>query len=173
VDHAHQLPGSSFPWRTATVVVGALAALELVALIALGAARLAPLHKRAAAPASAAAKPAHVATAAARQPVVAPAVPAHPMRSRARTRVLVLNGNGRQGAAGTQAVNLQTLGYAVGGAENAPRHDYAQTMVMYVPGFLPEARRLAQDIGVRVVAPLDGLTPSRLKGSRLVVLLGS
>jgi hypothetical protein len=173
VDHAHQLPGSSFPWRTATVVVGALAALELVALIALGAARLAPLHKHTAASAPAAPKPAHVAPAAARLPAAAPAVPAHPMRSRAQTRVLVLNGNGRQGAASTQAVNLQTLGYTVGGAENAPRHDYAQTMVMYVPGFLPEARRLARDIGVRLVSPVDGVTPSRLKGSRLVVLLGS
>jgi hypothetical protein len=171
---AHQLPGSSFPWRTATVVVGALAAVELVALIAIGAARLAPQHKRpahavAAASAHAAPKPAHVAPAVT-QP---PAAPAHPMRPRTQTRVLVLNGNGRQGAASTQAVNLQTLGYTVGGTENAPRHNYAQTMVMYVPGFLPEARRLARDIGARLVAPLDGLTPRRLKGSRLVVLLGS
>jgi hypothetical protein len=46
-------------------------------------------------------------------------------------------------------------------------------MVMYVPGFLPEARRLARDVGARLVAPVDGLTPSRLKGSKIVVLLGS
>jgi hypothetical protein len=168
VDHAHPLPTGSFPWRTATVVVGALAAVELVALIAIGAVRLAPQHK---APSASAVtpKPDQVAAPA----VTTPAVPTHPMRPRAQTRVLVLNGNGRQGAAGTQAINLATLGYAVGGAENAPRHDYARTMVLYVPGFRPEARRLATDLDVQLVAPVDGLTPSRLKGSKLVVLLGS
>jgi hypothetical protein len=164
VEHAHSLP-HPFPWRTATVVVGALAAVELVALIAIGAVRLAPAHKPAAKTTPAAPAPARVA-------VVAP-VPTHPLRARARTPVLVLNGNGKQGAASTEAVNLQTLGYAVTGAENAPRHDYARTMVMYVPGFLPEARRLARDMGARLVAPVDGLTPSRLKGSKIVVLLGS
>jgi hypothetical protein len=164
VEHAHPLP-HSFPWRTATVVVGALAAVELVALIAIGAVRLAPAHKPAA-------KTAPAAPAAARVAAVAP-VPTHPLRARARTPVLVLNGNAKQGAASTEAVNLQTLGYVVTGAENAPRHDYARTMVMYVPGFLPEARRLARDMGARLVAPVDGLTPSRLKGSKIVVLLGS
>jgi hypothetical protein len=163
VEHAHPLP-HSFPWRTATVVVGALAAVELVALIAIGAVRLAPAHRSTAKAAPAAPAPAHV--------VPAP-VPAHPLQPRSRTRVLVLNGNGKQGAAGTEAVNLQTLGYVVTGAENAPRHDYARTMVMYVPGFLPEARRLARDVGAGLVAPVDGLRPNRLKGSKIVVLLGS
>jgi hypothetical protein len=166
VDHAQQLP-RAFPWRAATVVVGAIAALELVALIAIGAVRLAPAHHAVAA--------AHVQKQAPVRPA-APAIPpppSHPMKSRAQTPVLVLNGNGKQGAASTQAVDLHTLGYAVSGAENAPRHDYAQTMVMYVPGFLPEARRLARDLAVRLVAPIDGLTPARLRGSKLVVLLGS
>jgi hypothetical protein len=163
VEHAHPLP-HSFPWRTATVVVGALAAVELVALIAIGAARLAPAHRSTAKAAPAAQVPAHVASA---------PVPTHPLQPRSRTRVLVLNGNGKQGAAGTEAVNLQTLGYVVTGAENAPRHDYARTMVMYVPGFLPEARRLARDVGAGLVAPVDGLRPNRLKGSKIVVLLGS
>lgn len=169
MEHA-QHPPSSFPWRAATVVVGAIAAIELVALVAIGAVRLAPSPKhRAAAAAVAAAKP-PVAQAAAPAP---PPVPAHALKARAQTRVLVLNGNGRAGAAGTQAIDLRTLGYAVAGAENAPRRDYARTMVMYVPGFLPEARRLARDLGVRLVSPVDGLRPSGLKGSKLVVLLGN
>lgn len=161
MEHAHQLP-REFPWRIATVVVAAIAAIELLALIAIGAARLAP-HRAVAAPA-AAPKAA---------PVPPPPVAVHPLRPRARTPVLVLNGNGRQGAASTQATSLRTLGYAVAGAENAPRSDYARTMVLYVPGFRPEARRLARDLDVRLVAPLDGLRPASLKGSRLVVLLGS
>jgi hypothetical protein len=166
VEHAQQLP-TSFPWRTATVVVGALAGAELIALIAIGAVRLAPQHRAVAQVTPVAAAPVHAA------PVAPPPVPTHPMRPRAQTHVLVLNGNGTPGAAATEAVNLHTLGYTVTGAENAPRHDYARTMVMFVPGFLPEARRLARDLGVRLVAPVDGLTPGRLKGSKIVVLLGS
>lgn len=163
MEHAQQLP-RTFPWRAATLVLGAIAAFELVALVAIGAVRIAPAHK--AAPVVHAQEPPVV-------PVHIPAPPSHPMKSRAQTAVLVLNGNGKQGAAGTQAMSLQTLGYAIASAENAPRHDYAQTMVMYVPGFLPEARRLARDLDVRLVAPVDGLTPAGLKGSKLVVLLGS
>jgi hypothetical protein len=43
---------------------------------------------------------------------------------------------------------------------------------MFVPGWIKEARRLARDAGVRMVAPLDGLRPAQLKGSVLVLLLG-
>jgi hypothetical protein len=167
VEHAPQL-SHPFPWRLATGVVGVIAVVELVALIAIGAVRLAPTHhaKAAAAQAKHSAVPV--------RPVVhVPPPPSHPMKARALTRVLVLNGNGRQGAAGSQALQLTTLGYSVAGAENAPRHDYAHSMVMYVRGYLPEARRLARDIGLRMVAPVDGLSPSRLQGSKLVVLLGT
>jgi hypothetical protein len=87
--------------------------------------------------------------------------------------VLVLNGNGRQGAAGTAASRLQLQGYRIGGARNAARHDYAQSMVLYVPGWVKEARRLARDTGIRMVAPVDGLRPSMLSGSKLVVILGN
>jgi LytR cell envelope-related transcriptional attenuator len=166
VEHAPQL-SRPFPWRAATLVVGAIAAAELVALIGIGAVHVVPSHSTAAVAQHTVKKAAPV------RPVIkVPAPPSHPLKTRAQTGVLVLNGNGRQGAASTQAVHLQTLGYVVTGAENAPRHDYAQSMVMYVRGFLPEARRLARDIGVRLVAPVDGLTPSRLQGSKVVVLLG-
>jgi hypothetical protein len=36
-----------------------------------------------------------------------------------------------------------------------------------------EARRLAHDTGIRLVAPVDGLTPAKLKASQTVVILGS
>jgi LytR cell envelope-related transcriptional attenuator len=167
VEHAPQL-SSPFRWRLATAVVGAIALIELVALIAIGAVRVLPVHKAAATPETRAKAAVPV------RPVIhVPAPPSHPMKARALTRVLVLNGNGVAGAASSQATSLTTLGYTVAGAKNAPRHDYAQSMVMYVRGFLPEARRLARDIGVRIVAPVDGLSPSRLQGSKLVVLLGS
>jgi hypothetical protein len=165
VQHAQQIP-TSFPWRAATLVVGAIATVELVALIGIGALHLAPKHHVAPA---AAAKPHHTAPVA-HAPAPPPSVP---LRARTRVRVLVLNGNGRQGAASSEAARLQSAGYRIGGAENAPRHDYAESMVLYVPGWVKEARRLAHDSGIRLVAPVDGLRPSALKGSKTVVILGT
>jgi len=168
VQHAESLP-RTFPWRTATLVLGAFAAIELFALIGIGAINLAP-KKHVRPTVAAAAKP-HV-----RAPVHVPKVappPSHPLRARSSVRVLVLNGNGVQGAASSTAARLQSSGYRIGGAENAQRHDYAQSMVMYVPGWVKEARRLAHDTGIRLVAPVDGLRPAKLRGSKVVVLLGT
>jgi hypothetical protein len=165
--HADHLP-SAFPWRTATVVVGVVAAIELVALIGIGATRLAaPLRARASAPAS------HVAAATpTRHARTVASVPARPLRLRTKLSVLVLNGNGVNGAAGTEATSLETLGYGSSRSEDAPRHDYARSMVLYVPGYVQEARRLARDAHVAVVAPVDGIRTAQLKGSQLVVVLG-
>jgi len=159
VDHAQPIP-SSFPWRTATIVVGAIAAVELIALLGIGVVRLAPSH--AAKPAVHRVAPRHA----------APRVPTHPLRTRSAVRVLVLNGNGVQGAAGAAAARLHLRGYRIGGTRNAARR-YALSMVLYVPGWIKEARRLAHDAGIRVVAPVDGLRPSQLSGSKLVVVLGN
>jgi hypothetical protein len=163
--HAEQI-SRSFPWRAATLVVGAIATVEFAALIGIGAVHLAPKHQVAAA---APAKPHHT------LPVVhAPApAPSPPLRARASVRVLILNGNGQQGAASSEAARLRGAGYRIGGAENAQRHDYAQSMVLYVPGWVKEARRLAHDTGIRLVAPVDGLRPAALKGSKTVVILGT
>ena len=87
--------------------------------------------------------------------------------------MLVLNGNGVQGAASSTAARLRGIGYRIGAAQNAQRHDYAQSMVMYVPGWVKEARRLAHEMDVKVVAPVDGVTPARLKGSHVVLILGT
>jgi hypothetical protein len=169
VQHAEPIP-TSFPWRGATLVVGAVAAVELVVLIGIIALHLVPTHA-----AARTSKPAKT------QPVrhlshtakAVPAVPSHPLRARTRVRVLILNGNGVQGAASTEAARLQSAGYRIGGSENAQRHDYARSMVLYVPGWVKEARRLARDAGIKLVAPVDGLTPAKLKASQTVVILGS
>ena len=169
MQHAESIP-ANFPWRTATLVVGVVAALELFALIGIGAVQLAPKkHATASATASAAAtpRPARVV-----HKHKAPPVPTHPLRARSAVNVLVLNGNGVQGAAASEASRLRIAGYHVGGARNAARHNYVRSMVLYVPGWIKEARRLARDSGFRMVAPMDGLRPSMLKGSKLVVILG-
>ncbi len=181
MDRAEHL-SQSFPWRTATLVATAVATVELVGLVAVGAFVLAhPFRHHTAKTTTTAAAPVvhHTKTAPARHAVPVPAkdmfapLPSHALRARSKVRVLVLNANGVQGAAHAEAARLQAAGYPVGGAANAPSHHYAQSMVMYVPGYLKEARRLARDSHIRLVAPVDGLTPAALSGSRLVVLLGS
>ncbi len=155
------------PWRTATVLVAAVAAIELVLLIVIGGALLAkpdPVGRRAAAKAPAVTAKKHVA------PVRRVAPAALPRR---KVRVVVLNGNGRQGAAAAAASRVSGRGYRVGTVGNAPRHDYPQSIVMYRRGFEGEGRRLARDLGVKVVGPLDGMRPGQLHGAHAVFILGS
>jgi hypothetical protein len=161
------------PWRTATLVASLVAAVELVLILVLGFVLLAkPLSRAvrqhatasALAPAKKAAVHPHV--------IKAPAV-GRAKLSRAQTGVFVLNGNGRAGAAHLEASRLQHLGYRVPGAGNASRSDYATTVVMYRPGFHAEANRLARDLGVKIVGPLDGLRTTALHGAKLAIVLGA
>jgi hypothetical protein len=170
VDHVDHIP-APFPWRAVAVVAAGFALVELVALIAIGLIHLAPratAEPTAKAAAPAAHTPPHVNVRA----VPKVKVPSVPLRPRTHVHVLVLNGNGVSGAASAEAARLQARGYRIGGATNAERHDYARSMVMFAPGWSKEARRLAHDIGVRMVAPVDGLHPSQLRGSGVVLLLG-
>jgi LytR cell envelope-related transcriptional attenuator len=162
------------PWRRATIVASSVAALELVLLVGAGAFLLAkPLSRALHSHAVAAAKaPAAKHTA---SPVVHRQVQvvAKPKLTRAQTKVLVLNGNGENGAAHTEAAKLTALGYRISGAANAKRQDYATTVVMYSPGYAPEGERLAQDVGAKVIGPLDGVTPAALHGGELAIVLGA
>ena len=168
MEHAQPLP-APFPWRAAAVVTGGVALVELVALIAIGLVQLAPHAKSGVASSrtQTAAPARHV-----QAPVARHAIPSVPLRPRSHVRVLVLNGNGVSGAAAAQAARLHGDGYAIGGATNARRHDYAQSMVMFVPGWAKEARRLAHETGVQIVSPVDGLRPAQLRGSTVILLLG-
>src|SRR4051812_46635624 len=93
--------------------------------------------------------------------------------TRSHTGVFVLNGNGRNGAASTEASRLSGIGYRVSGKGDAKRTDYATSVVMYRRGWEPEGRRLANDLRVKVVGPLDGMSTSALHGAQLVVVLGA
>jgi molybdopterin-guanine dinucleotide biosynthesis protein A len=86
---------------------------------------------------------------------------------------MVFNGNGRSGAAGAEANRLSRLGYKVAGATNASHQDYATSVVMYRPGYRAEGQRLAKDLGVKVVGPLDGISAAALHGGELAVVVGA
>jgi hypothetical protein len=172
VDHPLAAPDALVrPWRTAAYVAVAIAAFELLLLLVIGGGKLtgfvadrielaaqdqvlAPQKERAAK--SVTRKPASAAVA---------------KRPRSKTVVLVLNGNGRTGAAASAASRVRARGYKIGVVGNAPRQ-VSRSIVMYKPGFAGEGRRLGKDIGVRLVTPLDGMRGSQLGRAHVVFVLG-
>jgi hypothetical protein len=168
------------PWRTATIVAGTVAAVELVVLLAIGVVLLGPTildwtrpsdRPAGATPAKKAEKRVVAATPAPVRPVETP--PVAPQLSRAQTSVLVLNGNGISGAAATTAEAVRARRYRVAEVGNAPRADYGRSLVMYRPGYRGEALRLGRDLGIRLVTPLDGLRRSHLHGAHVAVIIGA
>jgi len=166
-----QIPHVRSPWRTATLVASAIAAVELVLLLVLAVSLLAEPVAR------------HV-TQTAEAKAFAPVVPkpasapaqttdSEPRLSRAQISVIVLNGNGRSGAAASTAERTRALGYTIGNVGNAPRSDYTRSLVMYRKGYAAEAQRLAQDLKLKIVAPLDGLTRAELLGAHVAVVIGA
>jgi LytR cell envelope-related transcriptional attenuator len=156
------------PWRTAAVVASAVAALELLVLVVLGVALLAPPVAD------------HARKAAAKRVFAPPAAPKKPKRpavgkprlARGDTSVLVLNGNGRTGAAAAEADRVRVTGHRIASVGDAPRRDYSRSLVMYRPGFAAEGRRLAKDLRIRIVGPLDGIGVRALSGAHAVVVVG-
>ena len=158
----HVLPNPSrHPWRTIAVVAAGVATLELVGLVVAGTALLAK-------PVAARARAAAVKHAAAE--ASPKALPLLPRRS---VRVTVLNGNGIAGAAAEAASRVRARGYKVGVVGNASGSGYGMSAVMYRAGRRREAVRLARDLEIRLVSPLDGIRPRALHGALLAVVVGS
>ena len=153
-------------WRRATILVTAVAALEFILLAAAGVALLGnPLAGHFKAEAAAAAAPRVRTTP--RAPVQKATL------ARAETSVIVLNAGSRSGAAAAAADGLRSRGYMVASVGNATTHgSTTRTLVMYRAGYEAEAHRLAHDLHVRVVSPLDGMRPNQLLGAHLVLLIG-
>jgi hypothetical protein len=165
------------PWKRATVVASCIAAVELVVLIGAAVLLVAKplsheIRKHATAAAHAPVKttpPSH----ALKKAIARTNAPAGKSRPRSHVHIMVFNGNGRSGAAGDEAARLQHLGYKVSGTANARRQDYASSVVMYRNGFRSEGLRLAKDLGVKVVGPLDGIHAGALHGGQVVVIVGA
>jgi len=167
------------PWRRATLLAGLIAAVELVLLIAATAMLVAKplshaIRRHAEAVALAPSKQATQAKQA-KETIrrLATPPPVGKPRPRDRVRIMVLNGNGRAGAAAGEASKIHSLGYRVSGTGNARRSDYATSVVMYSPGYRAEGLRLARDLQVKVVGPLDGIRKGGLLGGQLAVVVGA
>ncbi len=171
MDHPLPAPDALIrPWRTAAYVAVAVAAVELLLLLLIGGGKLAgwasdrvqlAAEKHALAPV----KQAHRTVARKRAPTPAA------KRARSKTVVLVLNGNGRTGAAASAASRVQSRGYKIGTVTNAPEL-VPRSLVMYRPGFAGEGKRLGNDLGVKLVTPLDGMRAKDLGRAQVVFILG-
>jgi hypothetical protein len=153
-------------WRTATIVASGVAVLELLIIFIVVTALIGKsvsAHAKEAALAKATGIP---------QQTFRPE-PKHTTLTRGETSVIVLNGNGVAGAAAASADQVKAKGYAVASTGNAPRSDYGQSVVMYRAGRKPEAQRLARDLGIRLVGPLEGVSTRDLLGAHVALVLGN
>jgi LytR cell envelope-related transcriptional attenuator len=156
------------PWRTATLVASAIAAVELVLILILGVALLGkPLSERMRDTAQQ--RSLGITTQTAKRPKIGTAVS---RLSRSETTVIVLNGNGVSGAAHEAAARVESRGYSVGHVGNAKRTDFTRSVVMYRPGYRGEAIRLSRDLRIKIVGPLDGMRTRDMLGAHVAVVVG-
>ena len=172
MDHPLVAPDALIrPWRTAAYVAGGIAVVELLLLVVIGGGALVRAvsdRVQLAATEHALASAAPLKPATKRKPDPVPAA----KRPRPRTVVLVLNGNGRTGAAASAAARVRSRGYKIGSVGNAPRSNFAHSLVMFRPGFAGEGHRLARDLRVKLVGPLDGMRVRDLGRAHAVFILG-
>jgi LytR cell envelope-related transcriptional attenuator len=157
-------------WRTATLIASAIAAIELVLILILGVALLGkPLTGRL----RDTAKQRSLGITTTTKPTRPRIGSSAPQLSRSETTVLVLNGNGVTGAAHEAAARIESRGYSIGHVGNAKRSDFTRSVVMYRPGYRGEALRLARDLRIRIVGPLDGLGVRDLMGAHVALVVGA
>ncbi len=171
MDYPAPSPAGAARWRRATLAASTVAAVELVVILVASVVifgKTVARHVEKAAVAHVYAHPQTLAKTTA-TPLNAPAGVARLPRS--QTVVTVLNGGGVSGAAARNAQAVRGLGYMVGQVGNAPR-PALHTVVEYGPGYRAEAARLARDLHVQAVSPLDGLRKSDLLGAEIALILG-
>ncbi len=179
-DHAYARQETvETPWRTAAVIAAAVAAVELFILVVIGvifgAKLLTDSAEKAVISATTAAKAAETTPAASETtPKKANAGSSTPTAhlSRNKTSVVVLNGNGLPGAAAVAADRIRHFHYIIAATGNAPRTDFRRSLVMYRKGYEGEAIRLAHDLHVKRVTPLDGMKLHDLQGAHVALIIG-
>ncbi len=86
----------------------------------------------------------------------------------------VLNGYGATGAAGAAQQQLTVQGWTVVGASNASTSSITQTVVVYAPGKLPEAKVVATRLHLPPPVPLaDATGVAAAPAGGVAILLGS
>jgi apolipoprotein N-acyltransferase len=164
------------PWRAAAMIATAVAVIELFLLLLIGfvvGAKAFGDKTEAATVAAIKRQVPQTATTSAQdgKPAAQGKHKEHALLPRGRTSVVVLNGNGIPGAAATTADTAHNLHYVITATGNAPS-TFSRSVVMFRPGYKPAAQRLAKDMSIKHVTPLDGITKGDLQGAQLAVVIG-
>lgn len=88
-----------------------------------------------------------------------------PVRAPAEVKVLVANGSNTDGAAGSQTTELEALGYVTASPTNAEL--VTASVVYFTEGYQPEARVLAESIGLTADAVQALPTPAPVDDMQL------
>ena len=176
MDHRADLPAQP-PWRNAAFIAATVATVELLILLIVG---IWLFGKFFSDEVSKATDPQKVATAAVERrlkdsgqlPSQKQAQQGPKVLPRDETSVLVLNGNGIGGAAAEAADEVRGQNYLIAATGNATRSDYPRSIVMFRPGFKTEAQRLARDLGLKRIGPLDGMRSRDLQGAHVALVVG-
>lgn len=111
-------------------------------------------------------------TASSRAQTTAPTADAAPLVPRSQVPVAVLNAGASQGTAADGGTHAQQLGYPVTTVGNADG-SLEESIVMYAPGNDALAQRVARDLKISAVGPLDGIRRGDLSGARIAVIYGT
>jgi len=86
--------------------------------------------------------------------------------------VAVLNGTSVPGLAGKVGDDVRVNGFKLGTISNS-RSRFDQTVVMYEPHQRRAAKRVAHDLGIKPVQPIDRQTEQVSQGADVVVIAGA
>ena len=86
--------------------------------------------------------------------------------------VAVLNGTSVPGLAAKVGDDVRVNGFRLGAVTNS-RDQFDQTVVRYAPGQQRAAKKVAHDLGVKPVQPIDRQTEQAAGGANVVVIAGA
>jgi hypothetical protein len=86
--------------------------------------------------------------------------------------VAVLNGTSVPGLAAKVGDDVRVNGFQLGAVTNSS-HQFDQTVVMYEPGQERAAKKVANDLGVKPVQPINRQTERAADGADVVVIAGA
>jgi len=88
-----------------------------------------------------------------------------------RVEVAVLNGTATPGLASQFSDRVEQQGFQIGAVTNS-QSSFAQSIVMFKPGFRPEAAEVAADLKISKVRPITGDIASTASTANVAVVIG-
>ena len=86
-------------------------------------------------------------------------------------QVAVLNGTDVEGLAGRFGDQIDERGYSLGAITNSPT-TFEQSVVMFRPGFKPEAQRVARELDIGEVRPMGDAIADASASAKVAVIVG-